>query len=732
MVTKISIQNVTSYGNEPAILETNKRINLIYGLNGTGKTTISKYLQDRQNPIFHDCRIEGLGNEKMLVYNQKFIEDNFYINPYQKGIFSLASENKDAKEKIDKANAEIIRLNTLIKNDFFQSGLSFDFKKLQIDICNLQNTVEEKTWAVKSTYSGGDRVLTFCLVGLQGSKKDLFNHILNINKPINKPEKTIEELEKEAETTQGDNAQIYDENLIAKNNFKFEDIEGRNIFKEVIVGNEDSQIAEFITKLNNSNWIKEGKDYLHEPFEENEICPFCQHKTISKDFYYQIQKYFDETYNQKILELSNLYNEYEKEYQMVVDTKDYLLNIDFIKNKQIEFELLFNKLINKLISNKNKIKEKIKSPNISIDLESSISESDQLNTFLDTIIDEIRRHNEKINNKEITKNQIKKEFWEILRWQYDETIQAYKERYNILNGEKIQIQNQIDQIEQGIQVQNAIIQQEQNKVVSIQQAIKNINTELVFFGLEDFSIVDAGEEMYKLQRPGQDNAEFQSLSEGEKTVISFLYFLELCKGVESRGEVVAGKIVVVDDPISSLSHMYIFNVAHLIKKHFFNGEYNQVFILTHSLYLLHEFKKIIPKNLKKTVKSFRIRRKHDNYSEIITLEENEIMNDYQSYWQVIKDHNVFKASDSLLANAMRNILEYFFGFIDNEKYSNAIESLNEGRYTFFLRYINRESHYDQINISDIKEIDPAIFKEAFKNIFENSGFIDHYNKMIQD
>ncbi len=40
MITRVSIKKVASYGETPAILETDKKINLIYGLNGAGKTKI--------------------------------------------------------------------------------------------------------------------------------------------------------------------------------------------------------------------------------------------------------------------------------------------------------------------------------------------------------------------------------------------------------------------------------------------------------------------------------------------------------------------------------------------------------------------------------------------------------------------------------------------------------------------------------------------------------------------
>jgi len=40
MISKITIKDVASYKKE-AILETDKRVNLIYGLNGVGKSTIA-------------------------------------------------------------------------------------------------------------------------------------------------------------------------------------------------------------------------------------------------------------------------------------------------------------------------------------------------------------------------------------------------------------------------------------------------------------------------------------------------------------------------------------------------------------------------------------------------------------------------------------------------------------------------------------------------------------------
>ncbi|MDO9231438.1 MAG: AAA family ATPase [bacterium] len=738
MITKISIKKTASYGETPAILETDKNINLIYGLNGTGKTTLSNYLQDKGDTHFSNCSIEGLNGEKVLVYNKKFVDSNFYQNT-QRGIFSLNSENKEAKEKIDNATEEIKKLNSQIKNDELKTGFQFDLEKKQEDINLLQSNSEQKTWKIIDDYYGGDRLLEFCLEGKRKSRKLLLDYILKLQKPANKPEKSIEDLKKEAESTQGENAKTYSEDEIKKIEFYFLEIEENNIFLEVIVGNENLQIANLMKHLNNADWVKRGLDYIKEPVKkedskeiENEQCPFCQKETISNEVYKQIKDYFDESYQNKITELTELDSKYWNAWQKIKNNETILLENNFIKNRETEFKLLYKNFTEKLNSNWSKINEKIKTPSKVVSLESTILEKKSLNDFFEEIIQEIKTHNLKIKNKQKTKNEIIKIFWEIMRWDYDQTIENHTTQNAKFEKEKSNIETKISGLNAEINEQKKIIQDAQKEMVNIQDAIDTINSELIFFGLDGFSIMPAGEDSYKLKRPNEDVTKFETLSEGEKTAISFLYFLELCKGKEKNDEVATEKIVVIDDPISSLSHMYVFNVAQLIRKNFFNDKYKQVFILTHNLYLFHEFIKYQTKNnkLEKT-KLFRIRKNQNKYSEIIEMCSDDVMNDYQSYWQVIKEHCDGKASDSLLANSMRNILEYFFGFIDNEKYNEAIEKLTDGKYSYFLRYINRESHFDRINISDTKEIDPQIFKEAFKKIFEASGYDAHYNRMIK-
>jgi wobble nucleotide-excising tRNase len=733
MITKTSIKKVASYGEIPAVLETNEKINLIYGLNGAGKTVFSNYLADRGSADFCNCSIEGLNNEKILVYNQNFIEKNFYEKPTQKGIFTLSSENKEAEEKIEKAEEEIKGINLLLENTELKTGLRIDLEKKNTELNTLQNNAETKIWEIKTKYSGGDRILEFCLDGLKGSQKSLFDHILKIEKPKNKLEKTIEDLKKEAETTQTEKAKNYNVDEIKKVDFYFLEIEENMIFRDVIVGNDNLQISGLIKELENSDWVRRGLGYVKEPHErdkeapENERCPFCQKQTISKELYQQIQSYFDQGYQEKILELNSLDSKYFSAYNTIKNNEHQYLENPFIKNRETEFKLLFNNLIQKLSSNWSEINKKVKNPSQAVILESSLLEKSALNDFLNEIIKEIKAHNLKIQDKEKTKKEIIDNFWQIMRWDYDQTIENYYVQKDKLDQEKKEIEGRIVKFTDDKTGQENIIKDAQKESINIDDAIDNIKSELKFFGAEGFTIIKVGKDSYKLQRLGEEKTSFKTFSEGEKTIISFLYFLELCKGKESEDEGVTEKVIVIDDPISSLSHIYVFNVAQLIRGLFSSDKYKQVFILTHNLYFFHE---LLYKQ--KKIKLFRITKSSDKGSNISEMQQNEIQNDYQAYWQIIKDHGDGKASNALLANSMRNIVEHFFCFIDKKKdFGEITKSLeSEEKYCFFIRYINKESHSDAVNICDTKEIEPDIFKEAFQKIFEDSGYKDHYNKMM--
>lgn len=213
-------------------------------------------------------------------------------------------------------------------------------------------------------------------------------------------------------------------------------------------------------------------------------------------------------------------------------------------------------------------------------------------------------------------------------------------------------------------------------------------------------------------------------------LISFLYFIKMCEGSISTTKVVENKFIMIDDPINSMSHIYVFNISRLIKNRFFdNKTYNQIFVLTHSLYFFYELAYLKKEDREKEQKLIRIVKNLDG-SYFDEIHYNEIQNDYQAYWAIIKDQNQHPA---LIANCMRNIIEYFFGFVEKRDLNNTFQlpELKQNRFEAFNRYINRESHSIGQNIFDVKEFNYNDFLDAFKLVFKLTNYEEHYIKMMR-
>ncbi len=598
MITKINLNNVASYRSQTA-LETDKKINLIYGLNGTGKSTLSNYLHQRADDRFKNCSVEGLDdNHEILVYNQTFIQENFFEAENLKGIFTLSKENKEAETKIANALKEIEKLEDE------KTIKSTELERETSSINQKQETAKNTVWKIKTDYSGGDRVLEFCLDGYKGSKDNLFNQIVGLAKPTAKPTKCIEDLKTDLQSISGDNAQKY--STLSQITFVSQSIEAETLFNKQIVGNDNSTVSQLIKQLGNSDWVKAGLQYLpEEQTQENSTCPFCQEKTISNELIESIKNYFDVSYEADINSLKAFLEEYSQAIQLIPNKATFEANPKFETHKK-DFEIKYNVFAKVVEDNKKLIEDKIKTLSVSVTLKSSTKALEELNEVIQKINLLVAEHNKNIDQKATVKSNIKKTFWEIMRWDYHQTISS-------INADKVTSKSKTDTLSASINDystkilgQNAIISEQRKQTVNVEEAITNINNGLIDLGITDFEIKKYSENFYKIVRGENEERIFRSLSEGEKMIISFLYFLELCRGKKEATETGKKKIIVIDDPISSLSHIYVFNVGRLIKNEFFGkkeikkdketGEkiiewkykYDQVFILTHSLYFFYE------------------------------------------------------------------------------------------------------------------------------------------------
>lgn len=722
MINKIVMKNVASY-KEETVLETDKKVNLIYGLNGTGKSTLSGFLYCIDDSQYSDCKIEGLrSTDRVLVYNQQFITDNFYETEDISGIFTLSKENKDAVEAIEGAKSNLAKLSeekTKITNDKEACVL-----KYQKQIQNFQKEV----WKIKTEYTGGDRVLEYCLEGLKGNKETLFKHLLEIQPSEQKIEYTVEDLKREVSELQESGEK---EKYISKVNFGVEYIEESPLLSKAIVGNKNSSVSGLIELLGNAKWVDEGIQYVHMDGEVAN-CPFCQQQTISNIFLDKLKDYFDESYKMDKAEIERLLHEYENLVNRGLGYIEEIKGNRFFKKSEKEIEVCVANIKTVFSENIGKLRNKFQNPSTVTVLQSLFEYETQINEMINSANDEIKEFNDKIENINDSLAAIKGKFWVLMRSEYASIIELYMNAEKTHKEELGKYQKELEKNQSEEALQRNIIIDNQKKTVNIDEAVDNIKNGLVDIGITDFTIEKYSDDdaLYHLKREGTEGNVFKTLSEGEKMVISFLYFIELCKGETKADSTASNKIIVIDDPISSLSHIYVFNVGRLIHNEFLRTtKYDQIFVLTHSLYFFYELTNTNHKEREETQKLFRIC-KNTEGSYFVKMKYEEIQNDYQAYWHIVKDKS---QAPALIANCMRNIMEYFFNFVEKQDFAQifAKKELQETRFSAFNRYMNRESHSKGQNIFDIKEFDYDSFRDAFKLVFEIEGYSEHYKKMMK-
>ena len=118
--------------------------------------------------------------------------------------------------------------------------------------------------------------------------------------------------------------------------------------------------------------------------------------------------------------------------------------------------------------------------------------------------------------------------------------------------------------------------------------------------------------------------------------MTFLYFYHLLKGSENESGMTIDRVVVIDDPVSSLDSDILFIVSSLIKKLFKeartnSGTIKQVFVLTHNVYFYKEvsFKGGSRNGGSRNEETFWIVRKPNNNSQIKGYDSNPIKTSYE-------------------------------------------------------------------------------------------------------
>jgi len=729
-----------------------KNLNIIYGRNYSGKTTLSRIFRSFEKGVLHErypnskFELKHTGtqllnqanlqnhNYTIRVYNKDFVTENLkcLINPEEniEAFAVVGKENVDIEKKIREKKEELGDENSetgLKQQLLVEEGKYREKEKLYTDsFLDLESKLRKKA---------NDDIKRNSLY------KEVTYNINNIKSDIEIVNKSFrhELTEKNISDKKALLKEEARENISSITPFEpsFRDLfkKSKQLLKKQI--KPSAPILELINNALLQEWVREGIKYHKDKRKE---CAFCGGK-LSAGLWDKLRAHFNkesESFREKLnLQISV----FEKEKEGV--TK--LINLkkgDFYSTFWVEFENKFSEWkveSNKYISSIDSIIKQLNKRGKDIFKTKKVMPlKDNTKKIIDLqteIADIISKNNQKTITLTQDQNDTRKELRlnEIYGFIQDIDYCEEQKKISELKTEKQDLERNVESIGQKISsIENEI------KILNLEMKDERRGAEKVneylnhYFGYEGLKLVATEHEespgfKFKILR-GEEPA--FNLSEGECSLVAFCYFIAKLEDTETKGK---DLIIWIDDPVSSLDSNHTFFVFSLIEnvitKPYKNEDgsnsfkYKQLFISTHNLDFLKYLKRLFQK--KNETEYFLIERFGKN-SNIILMPN--YLKDYITEFNYLF-HQIYKCSiienekiehDCFynFGNNLRKFLEAYLFYkypvrIGGKEKLNMFFSDDELSVDLTNRLENEFSHLEEIFDRSVKPIEiPEIPKLA--------------------
>ncbi|MCQ2733827.1 AAA family ATPase [Helicobacter pylori] len=704
-----------------------KHYNIIFGNNGCGKTSltrafellipknkhIEKYrtISAAESPsIEFECEDRSYKIEpnsdirvppfKVEIYNSDFLHNNtpfnseFGLKKLDDGTIILEgsvlgeetkeiNQLKDFRGKVEKRQKKIKDENSA---ETLSAKQESEIKKYEEEIEKIRKKVTSKTIQITPNEIG---INDFCKMSKNHFKyqEDV---LMNLEKDFNELDEAIKKFDglKEMELPK-DYQTIKD---------KLESLFSFDIDKEA--GQVSEKIKEHISKVGRE-FIEKGIK-LQKEMSDN-ACPFCTQK-IPHEIIQDYTSYFNksvESFNQNSLNMSeilkNTLNQWNiKEILQSFERFEPFME-DFLKEKKsLENALEQIKVLLEKLQKEVDKKEGVKNEEKFQEIDKKLLE---IQENIQQCVGETRRI---LNQKKEQKKKLEK-----LKTELKEArIKKVKHDSYDSQKSKEEAERKLLVLDRGHKRLNCLLEKIDNKLKELYDQkrpdIEIINNYLKALNLPKYSL----DKDYRivLNSDALENSEAKMiLSDGEKTTLTFAYFLARLKSFYKK-EDLKNLVVVIDDPISSLDEQRIYNTTCLVAK--INQELAreklsnekdkaQVFVLTHN----HTFMARLINMVGKHARYFQLER-HRGQLKIVC--KNEAVGYFDTFYLLLfkevyefakkeKVQDDFKEAINY-GNKVRILLEGFLkiNFIDSfltEKHDGVFD---EGKIKNLIETANRE------------------------------------------
>ena len=639
-------------------------INFLYGKNGCGKTTISKLIGTAPGTKWQP----GINSSDytVMVYNEQYIENNIQSYGNIPGVFTITQENAKAKAGIDKAEKEKAAIQKLIEK------ASAEQEAAQKKATRIENKYIKDIWDKTEYYRDNySEAIQYTRI------KSKFIANIEAATPVEHDEKEMELLY----------ATAYKGNAVKYERFSpidSEHIPTSPLLEEQIIASSSTPFAEFMRALNASSWVRDG----HQMFQHKagEKCPYCQQK-LPDNFEEDLAASYDDLFKEKIAKLNEFRQVYKdvltNTYNVLVRNAKLGFQHELMKSYSTNIEL-FVALVKK---NLGIIDAKIKEPENPVILDDLQPVLSELNKIIDEINQAIDTNNKVFLDLNGQKNRCSTMLLEHMAFLCQTIIAVHKSEKpaaeDVVNKYAEEGKKYLE--ESGLL--DIKISELNTETVNTDKAKDSINDLIKASGFQGFKLRKKRntEYVYELVREDATGKESvitgKAMSEGERHFIAFLYFYHEVMGSQSDKGVQTKKIVVIDDPVSSMDSSAMFIIAALTRnmievcynnyalssKDNRDTHIKQFFCMTHNPYFFREvtYNKIQDYEC---VSLFEIKKYPGNKSDIVICEKpspgvsrgkincSPVKNTYDALWEE------YNTTDDpvLLMNIIRQILEYYF------------------------------------------------------------------------
>lgn len=746
MISKIDINNFGlfsefSWDSDLAF----KKVNIIYGRNYSGKTTLSRIFRCVENGQIHEKYPNSdfsisLGTEnltqdnldtvpndvKVRVYNTDFVKANLsWLHRDDGKIESFAllgAVNLELEEKIEKIKDEL-------GTEGDRNGLYSKLDEKTATHIQRQNVFTEKKGALDDLLRNKAGEINKNNIKLSDNSsyniRSIEKDILQATESCILSDEEIDERKNLLKEEPKNNVPKIPE---SKPKFStFQDATNELLSREI---KPDQPITDLINDNLLQNWVLAGIE-IHR--DKMNSCGFCGNP-LPHDLWDKLDAHFSEESKKLRIDIENLIKELETAKQNIqgnaikIPAKENLYSCfhsgyDRLLNSWQEMKVTYSENLDCLIKQLRRREKDIFKVQVAIECKNL---SDEILALCIAFNQEVI---EKHNNKTVTLTIDQKKARDELRLsEVAKFLKAidYQNRNNeieALKKEVADLESDKNKIQQTI---NALKEEKRtlkDKKHDEKKGAKLVNEYLTrFFGHDGLMLVPQGTGQFKVIR---NDIEATNLSEGECSLIAFCYFIAKIND-ELKDEQNDTKLIIyIDDPISSLDSNHIYFIFSLIDSVIAKPQkYTQLFISTHNLDFLKYLKRITVPNVPNTSKrkkqkdiahflverdskqSFERSRlkKMPNHIEKYATEFNYLFE--QIYFSVNPLETAeFNEADSYdrfynLSNNLRKFLEcyLFFKYPNNE---NPLNNLNkffdENDASFIKRVINEHSHLTHLD-----------------------------------